>query len=143
MTLKDAFAGFPTSQTLLVTVESTERFYQDGREAIERLERGESIDDPDTFSFSNVEQLFETFNSLTMELLGTIAEEKPASIRETARLVGRDVKNVHDELTRLERLGVIHFEQVGRSKRPVFPYEEVVISVPFDRDDTADAAAIS
>ena len=143
MTLNDAFTSFPTSRTLLVTVESTERFYQDGWEAIKRLERGESIDDPDTFSFSNVEQLFETFNSLTMELLGTIAEEKPASIRETARLVERDVKNVHDELTRLERLGVIRFEQVGRSKRPVFPYEEVVISVPFDRDDTADAAVIS
>ncbi len=78
-----------------------------------------------------------------MELLGTIADEKPASIRETARLVERDVKNVHDELTRLERLGVIRFEHEGRSKRPVFPYEEVVISVPFGRDDTADAAAIS
>lgn len=143
MTLNDAFDGLPTSQTLRVAVESTERFYQDGREAIERLERGESIDEPDTFSFASVEQLFETSNPLTMELLGTIAAEKPASIRETARLVERDVKNVHDELTRLERLGVIRFEQDGRSKRPVFPYEEVVITVTFDRDDSADAAAMS
>lgn len=141
--MKDAFDGFPTSRRLLVTVESTERFYQDGLEAIERLERGESVDEPDTFSFSNVEQLFETFNPLTMELLGTVADEEPASIRETARVVDRDVKNVHDELTRLERLGIIRFEQDGRSKRPIFPYEEVVITVPFDRDDKADAAAVS
>jgi predicted transcriptional regulator len=143
MTLKDAFDGFPTSRTLLVTVESTERFYQDGLEAIERLERGESIDEPDTFSFTSVEQLFETFNALTMELPGTIAEEQPSSIRVTVRLLARDVKNVHDELTRLERSGGIRVEQEGRSKRPVFPYEEVVITVPFDRDDTADVAAVS
>lgn len=143
MTLKDAFDGFPTSGILLVTVESNELFYNDGLEAIERLERGESIDAPDKLSFSSVGQLFETFNPLTMELLGTVADEKPASIRETARLVERDVKNVHDELTQLERLGIIRFEQDGRSKRPIFPYEEVVITVPFDRDDAADAAAVS
>lgn len=143
MTLNNAFDGFPTSKTLLVTVDSTEEFYQDGRDAIERLERSGSTDDPDTFSFSSVEQLFETFNSLTMELLGTVVDEQPASIRGTARLVERDVKNVHDELTRLERLGIIRFEKEGRSKRPIFPYEEVVISVPFDQDDVADAAVIS
>lgn len=143
MTMKDAFDGYPTSETLLVTVESTERFYETGLEVIEHLERGESIDQPETFSVSSVEQLFETFNPLTMELLWTIAAEEPGSIRETARLVDRDVKNVHNELTRLERLGIIRFEQEGRSKRPIFPYEEVVIAVPFGRDDTVDAAAVS
>lgn len=143
MTTIDAFDGGPTSRTLLVTVERTERFYERGREAIERLERDESIDEPDTFSFPNLEQLFETFNPLTMELLGTIADEAPSSIRETARLVERDVKNVHEELTRLERLGIVRFEHDGQSKRPVFPYEEVVIAVPFDREGAADAAVPS
>ena len=134
---------FPTSQTLRVSVESTERSYQDGLHAIERLERGESMDEPDTLSFPSVEQLFETFNPRTMELLGVIADEKPGSIRETARVVDRDVKNVHDELTRLERLGIIRFEQDGRSKQPIFLYDAVVITVPFSRDDAADTMAVS
>jgi len=134
MTLTDAFDDFPTADTLLVTVESEEAFYQDGREVIERLERGDSIERPDTFSFPSVETLFETFTPQTITLLGTISDDEPESIRETARLVGRDVKNVHQELTELERLGVIRLETEGRSKRPVFPYEEIVISLPFDHD---------
>ncbi|MFB6202557.1 MAG: hypothetical protein ABEI98_11190 [Halorhabdus sp.] len=143
MTLTDAFDDVPTSSTLLVTVQSTDEFYEKGREAIERLERGEAIEEPDSFSFPSVDLLFETFNSQTMELLETIAEEEPDSIRETARLVERDVKNVHQELTELERLGLIQFEQDGRAKRPIFPYEEVIISLPFDREDATDAPAAS
>lgn len=143
MTLTDAFEDVPTSKTLRVRVESTVRSYQDGLEAIERLERGESIDKPDTFSFSSVERLFETFTPLTIRLLGTIADENPGSIRETARIVDRDVKNVHEELSQLQRLGVIRFEQDGRSKRPIFPYEALVITLPFYRDDAADAMAVS
>lgn len=142
MTVTDAFDDFPTSSTLLVTVQSAEEFYAEGRDAIERLDRGEPIEDPDTFSFPSVEVLFETFTPRTMQLLETIAEHEPASIRETARLVERDVKNVHEELTELERLGLIRFEQDGRAKRPVFPYEEVLISVPFDRDDASDTASV-
>jgi len=126
-----------------VTVQSTERFSDDGRAAIERLDRGESVTDPDTLSFASIAQLFETFTPRTMELVGAIADDHPTGIRETARLVERDVKNVHDELTTLERLGVIRFEQTGRSKQPILPYEEVVITVPFTREDAADATAVS
>ena len=141
MTLSDAFDNFPTSRTLLVTVDGDDEFYGDGLEAIQRLERGDPVDEPDTLSFPSVDLLFETFNSRTTSLLNAISEEEPASIRETARLVGRDVKNVHEELTELDRLGVIRLERDGRAKRPVFPYEEVVISLPFDRDATHDPAS--
>jgi predicted transcriptional regulator len=141
MTLSDAFDGLPTSSTLLVTVESDDEVYRDGLEAIERLEDGGPVDEPDAFSFPSVELLFETFNSRTMRLLETIADAEPGSIRETARLVDRDVKNVHEELSELERLGLIRFEREGRAKRPIFPYEEVVISLPFHRDDAHDVAS--
>jgi len=140
MTLHDAFDDTTTSQTLLVTVQSDDELYRDGREALERLSRGESVDKPDTFAFETSELLFETFNPRTMALLETISDSEPESIRETARLVERDVKNVHEELTELDRLGVIRFEDSGRSKRPVFPYEEIVISLPFNHDGTRDAA---
>ncbi len=137
MTMMDAFDGGPTSRTLLVTVDSDGEFYRAGREAIERLERGDSIETRDTFSLPSVELLFETFTPRTIQLLETIADAEPGSIRETARLVERDVKNVHEELSELARLGLIQFEQAGRAKRPRFPYEEIVISLPFDQCTTS------
>ena len=140
MTLSDAFDDTTTSQTLLVTVQSDHELHREGRDTLEQLRRGESVDKPDTFAFETSELLFETFNPRTMALLETISDAQPQSIRETARLVERDVKNVHQELTELERLGIISFEATGRSKQPVFLYEEIVISLPFASDGTQDPA---
>lgn len=143
MTPSDASDDPPTSSTLLVTVGDSEEAYQHGLKAIERLDREEDVDDPDRHTFPTVDLLFETFTPLTMEILRTIADAEPNSIRETARLVDRDVKNVHDELMRLERLGVVRFDRDGQAKRPVLPYDELVISLPFDRDQAADIAPAS
>jgi predicted transcriptional regulator len=139
----DAFDGFPTPRTLLVTVQRDAAFYEECRETIERLDRGESVEDPDTFSFPSADVLFETFTPQTVQLLEVVAEREPDSIRETARLVDRDVKNVHQELTELGRLGLVRFEQAGRAKRPVFPYDEILISLPFDSADASDSTPAS
>jgi predicted transcriptional regulator len=37
-------------------------------------------------------------------------------------------------------MGVIYFAEEGRSKRPIFPYDELVITVPFGRSDDPAAA---
>jgi len=140
MTMSDAFDDLPTSRTLLVTVQSHDEFYQQGLDILRRLEAGETVDEPDTFSVPDVETLFKTFTPQTMQLLETISEADPASIRETARLVDRDIKNVHEEVSELERLGVIKLEQDGRTKRPIFSYDEIVISLPFDVDTSRDTA---
>lgn len=123
-----------TDNVLLVTVRSgNEEPYEAGRDALRKLERDEPVEGPDRVTFPSGELLTKTFNERTLELLRTIAEQKPESIRATARLVDRDVKNVHEELTRLEALGVIGFVEESRSKRPTFPYDELQINVPFAR----------
>lgn len=116
-----------TTNLLVVTVEADEEVYEEGLEAIRTLERGEPIDRPTRITFPNEKLLAETFNERTYRLLNVIRADAPASIRETARLIDRDKKNVHEELTTLEALGVIRFEQEGRAKRPVFPYDDLVI----------------
>lgn len=140
--MTDAFDDTTTSDTLLVTVQQDGDLYCDGREAIERLRRGNGVEDPDRFAFESSDLLFKTFTPRTMALLETIADDAPESIRETARLVDRDVKNVHEELSELERLGVIRFETSGRAKQPIFPYEETVITLPFDHDEGRDSAEV-
>lgn len=130
-----------TPTILLVTIGTGEDVYEESFDAIRALEGGEPVDKPATLTFANEKQLGDVFNERTYTLLRVIRQDSPDSIRETARLVGRDVKNVHQELTTLEALGVIRFDDTGRSKRPVFPYDDLVIS-PFahDSNDSATAA---
>jgi predicted transcriptional regulator len=113
---------------LLITVDTESNPYEEGREALQRLKDGDSIEQPAVVRFPNESQLTDVFNARTYTLIRTIRDESPASIRETARLVGRDKKNVHEELTTLEALGVIRFEDVGRAKKPVFPYDDLVVT---------------
>lgn len=129
-----------TPTLLLVTIGTGESVYEESLDAIRTLKDGGSIDSPATLTFANEKQLGDVFNERTYTLLRTIRQDEPESIRETARMVSRDVKNVHQELTRLEALGVIRFDETGRSKRPIFPYDDLVIS-PFAHDSSDSAAA--
>jgi len=128
--------------TLVVTVKSSSEFHDDVTDGIKTLERGDAVDSPPTLSFTSYDELMETLTPRVLDLIEAIRREEPSSINETARVVDRDVKNVHEELSRLAHLGIIFFEEDGQSKRPVVWFDELVINLPFDPEagDTAAAA---
>ena len=127
--------------TLVVTVKSSSEFHDDVTDGIEALEQGDAVDSTPTLSFTSYDDLMETLTPRVLDLIETIRREEPASINETARVVDRDVKNVHEELSRLAQLGIIFFEEDGQRKRPVVWFDELVINLPFDPEtgDTATA----
>ena len=127
--------------TLVVTVKSSSEFHDDISEGIEALRRGDGVDSPPKLSFTSYDDLMETLTPRVLDLIEAVRREEPSSINETARIVERDVKNVHEELSRLARLGIIFFEEDGQSKRPVVWFDELVINLPFDPEagDTAPA----
>ncbi len=128
--------------TLVVTVKSSSEFHDDVTDGIKTLERGDAVDSPPTLSFTSYDDLMETLTPRVLDLIEAIRREEPSSINETARVVDRDVKNVHEELSRLAQLGIIFFEEDGQSKRPVVWFDELIINLPFDPEagDTAAAA---
>ena len=130
------------SSTLVVTVKSSDEFHDEVADDIESLEQGEAMDETPTLSFTSYDDLMETLTPRVLELIEAIRRDEPSSINEAARVVDRDVKNVHEELSRLAHLGIIFFEEDGQSKRPVVWFDELVINLPFDPEagDTAAAA---
>ena len=128
--------------TLVVTVKSSSEYHDDVTDRIKTLERGDAVDSTPTLSFTNYDDLMETLTPRVLDLIEAIRRKEPASINETARVVDRDVKNVHEELSRLAQLGIIFFEEDSQSKRPVVWFDELVINFAFDPEagDTATAA---
>ncbi|GAA0547659.1 hypothetical protein ABNG02_06530 [Halorubrum ejinorense] len=131
-----------TESTLVVTVKSSSEFHDDITDGIKTLEQTDTVDSTPTLSFTSYDDLMETLTPRALELIEAIRREEPASINETARVVDRDVKNVHEELSRLAQLGIIFFEEDGQRKRPIVWFDELVITLPFDPEtgDTATAA---
>jgi len=128
--------------TLVVTVTSSSEFHDDVTDGIEALERGDAVDSTPTLSFTSYDDLMETLTPRVLDLVEAIRRQEPSSINETARIVDRDVKNVHGELSRLAQLGIIFFEQDGQCKRPVVWFDELVITLPFDPETGDTATAI-
>ncbi|EMA12514.1 HVO_A0114 family putative DNA-binding protein [Haloarcula marismortui] len=130
------------ASTLVVTVKSSDEFHDDVTDDIASLEQSDAVDAAPALSFTSYDDLMETLTPRVLELIEAIRREEPSSINETARVVDRDVKNVHEELSRLAQLGIIWFEEDGQSKRPIVWFDELVINLPFDPEagDTATAA---
>lgn len=112
-------------------------------ETLRAIDTGEEPEPYFECTFHDSDQLHQVTRPKNLELLRTIAREEPAGIRETARLVGRDVRQVHRNLTELEALGLIDFETEGQSKRPRVWYDTIEVDLPLLESDgeydTADA----
>jgi predicted transcriptional regulator len=113
-------------------------------EALESLDRGESPDPYLERVYHDPDELHRITRPKNLELLRTIVRERPASIRETARFVDRDVRQVHRNLEELEALGLLEFEETDRAKRPQVWYDEIAVELPlgsgdYDESDTAEA----
>jgi predicted transcriptional regulator len=128
--------------TLKVTVGDRDRIDKETRRRIAATQAGEQLDDAQpVLNFGSYAALNRLLRPTNLELLETIAEHEPASIRETATLVDRDYKQVHRNLTELEDIGVIEFEDAGDGKprKPLLAFDGLEIDIPFEpSDDSAD-----
>ena len=74
--------------------------------------------------FATPELLWKVLTAKRWQLLKALCSAGPVSIREAARLVGRDVKAVHGDVVALRNAGVL---QSAASGRIVFPFDAVKV----------------
>jgi predicted transcriptional regulator len=77
-------------------------------------------------SFTSYEDMHRVLSPKRLEIVKAMAGRGPVSIRETARMVGRDFKGVHTDVTALVKAGVLDRNGGGIE----FPYD--TIHVEFD-----------
>ncbi|MCX6125599.1 MAG: hypothetical protein NTV34_12770 [Proteobacteria bacterium] len=71
--------------------------------------------------------LAKIFSGSRLQILSVIVAQKPESILDLARLVGKDFKNVHADVKFLAGLGLLELKPSGTSRRltPVAKYSEI------------------
>lgn len=133
--------------TLHITVGTREQLREDTLRFIRDAEDGD-LDESDgraVLQFGSYDDLVDNLTPLRLDLIRAIAEEGPSSMREAARLVDRDVSDVHSDLKRLEVLGVLDLEEggPGGAIRPVVPFDRIEMHVDYPLVDDADADGAS
>jgi predicted transcriptional regulator len=98
--------------------------------ALAALDRGETPEPHFEVVYHDPADIHRVTRPRSIELLRAIVRHEPESIRETARLVDRDVSQVHHDLTELEALHLIELVDDGHAKRPIVWYETIDIDLP-------------
>lgn len=101
-------------------------------EALATLDRGETPAPFFEVVFHDPEDVHRVTRPQNLELLRAIVQHAPESIRETARIVGRDVRPVHRNLVELEDLHLIELVEEGQAKRPRVWYDAIELDLPLD-----------
>lgn len=113
----------------------------DLEDALAALDRGETPEPHLEVVYHDPADVHRVTRPKSLELLRAIVQHNPDSIRETARLVDRDVSQVHRNLTELEELHLVELVDDGQSKRPSVWYETIDIDLPLMTPDVGSGEA--
>jgi predicted transcriptional regulator len=113
-----------TENTLKITFQQAEQHRQTARERLRRAEAGETGEEVEQdvrfiLNFEEFDDIAQLMRTSNLELIEAVVSEEPTSIRQLAEIVDRDYREVHRNLTELESLGVIEFEDDGSRKKPI------------------------
>jgi predicted transcriptional regulator len=125
--------------TLRITSLPAERAQAAAGKRAEQWEQGEDV--PHVVNFEDRARLRQLLTDRRVELLETVIEQPPESIRALADRLDRDVHDVHDDLHLLAEYDIVHFEEDGRAKKPYVPYDTVRIEVEFGLPRGEESAA--
>ncbi|MCH7873667.1 MAG: transcriptional regulator [Gemmatimonadetes bacterium] len=127
---------------LLITADPQEVTTEREIEAAERFERGEQV--PHLLNFERPEDLRKLLTQRRWEVLRSIKNEPPKSIRRLAERLDRNPSEVASDVNLLEEYGIVYIIESGQAKAPIVPYEEVRIEAsmlrPSDREQSSASA---
>ena len=132
--------------TLHITIGDRGALREDALGFVQAVESDE-IDDQAgraVLQFGSYDDLVDSLTPLRLELLQAIAEHDPESMREAARLVDRDISDVHADLKHLEVLGIVKCVEggAGGAIQPMVPFDRIEMHIEYPLvDDIGDDGA--
>lgn len=87
-----------------------------------KLESGKRVKKEEGIYFDSIDTMRAVLTNKRLLILKVIRERKPASIYELAKILGRDIKNVNQDLKLLSDSGLVTLEKTETDKKRVVPH---------------------
>lgn len=118
-------------KTKKVGVKSKNEFFKETHDFIARLEKGEKPKKHVGIYFDSLETLRKILTPKRLEIIRAIKKKRPTSIYSLAKELGRDIKNVTDDLGHLEKAGLVELRKsVGsRGVVPIADYDKIEFEI--------------
>lgn len=87
-------------------------------DAWERAEKGELVEPEAHLNFEDLPMLLAILTPRRLEVLKTLRQQGPLSVRALSKQLGRDYKNVHSDSRALEDVGLLQRTEAGELQAP-------------------------
>jgi len=98
------------------------------KEAMKKAFEGEEIGN--VLILHSLKELANLLTPGRIEILETIKREQPSSIRDLAKKVGRDIRNVYMDVEKLQAYGFLTLEEKNGRKVPIISYDRIKVDLP-------------
>ena len=120
---------------ITVTTVVRSKPFEDHKESVpdraERWEKGEKV--PHLVNFQDASRLQRILTPRHLQLARSLMDAPAESMRSLADRLGRDVRQVHDDLQILNEYRIVHFREEDGAKKPHIPYDTVKIEVELSK----------
>lgn len=108
------------ARTLTIHIKAASESLQDFGRTFQAVASGRRVHPREGVYFTSIEAARRLLTPHRLALLRAVRAHRPGSIYELAKTVGRDLKNVQDDLRLLERYGLVRTSTSrGRGRRAV------------------------
>lgn len=106
---------------------------KDFAETWQKLEAGKKVKKEEGIYFDTIDTMRAVLTNNRLLILKTIRERHPQSVYELAKMLGRDLKNVNQDLKLLAEIGLVTLEKVEADKKRIVPhveYSKILLEIP-------------
>lgn len=106
---------------------------KDFAETWKKLEAGKKVKKEEGIYFNSIDTMRAVLTNKRLQILKVIREQKPASVYELAKILGRDLKNVNQDLKLLSNIGLVTLEKTETDKKRIIPhvdYAKILLEIP-------------
>jgi predicted transcriptional regulator len=116
-----------------IGIKSLKESLKDFADIWKKLEAGKKIKKEKGIYFDSIDTMRSALTNNRLLILKTIREQRPQSVYELAKILGRDLKNVNQDLKMLAEIGLVTLEKTEEDKKRVIPhvdYGKILLEIP-------------
>ncbi|MEK6699516.1 MAG: hypothetical protein AABZ10_10815 [Nitrospirota bacterium] len=112
-----------------IGIKSLDDTLREAGEVFEKVAAGKSVRRRSAIYFRTITEMRRVLTEKRLELIKVIKDRKPSSVYELAKLVHRDLKNVLQDLTYLQELGLVEVTETADKKVPEVHFDKIAFEV--------------
>jgi predicted transcriptional regulator len=119
-------------QQIKIQIKSLDNVLDDFTEVAENIKAGEEVAPKKGTYIADVETALSILTESRMKIIQLLKSKEPQSIYALAKLLNRDFKNVYDDITFLNQLGIIGIEESTtglKRKKPILLCDKILFEM--------------